>query len=251
MPPKNAKKNRSVKRRKSESAIKPRRKHKKTVRFSSPLEQPNIHCHRKNNVVFCHSGLEQRESAYGTGTFATTPILKDAEILREKTHNLEESKQDDTYIFKLIRKLLDDSNVKPLLDDLVPHEPDEYMPHFGDPQETMRQQFLPEIPRDRAHLYYTKYKRNNFGFGDNPGFLFYGTKMNHSCDPNIHYEKDCDHMVFRATRNIQPGEELFDSYINSSMSKSDRQQELLRRYGFQCTCNKCKSQYLDSINIVK
>ena len=239
MPVQKGKPTKSIRRKKAK-----RRNHKKTVRFARPIVQPatpspDVHCYRKNNVIYCHKGIEHRPSRHGTGTFAVHPILKNTEILREKPYHLDEPRTDETYIFKLLRKLLDDPQIKPLVDDLVPHEPDEYMPHFGDPQESMRQQFLPDIPRERAHLYYTKYKRNNFGFGDQPGFLFYGTKMNHSCNPNVHYERDGDHMVFRATRDIQPGEELFDSYINSNMSRNDRQQELLRRYGFQCMCDKC------------
>ena len=46
-------------------------------------------------------------------------------------------------------------------------------------------------------------------------------------------------MVFETTRDIEPNEEVFDSYINYNEPKTIRQRELLRRYGFTCGCKKC------------
>jgi SET domain-containing protein len=86
--------------------------------------------------------------------------------------------------------------------------------------------------------------RNWFTYDDKAVILFYGTKLNHSCNPNIKYMKEGNVMVFRTKRPIQPGEELFDSYINCQMCKADRQSKLKRCYGFDCQCDKCNHEIL-------
>jgi hypothetical protein len=199
-------------------------------------------CIRKGKVLFCHPSLEQRPSKYGKGTFATKDIPEGEVVLREKLYNLSHPKKDVSYSFRLIRELLDDPHAKKQFLDLVPLEKDPYFPKLTEEQEMHRKQILPELTPEEAHIYYTKFARNAFGFGDHPGFLFYGTRMNHSCKPNVHYEKDGNHMVFRTTCPIRKGDEMLDSYINWRKPREERQAELLRRYGFSCGCSKCEAE---------
>ena len=65
--------------------------------------------------------------------------------------------------------------------------------------------------------------------------------MNHDCRPNTHYH--FDHELMRqhvhATRIIEAGEELTDSYIEVLQSREDRRDTLEWSWGFKCTCRQC------------
>jgi SET domain-containing protein len=49
-------------------------------------------------------------------------------------------------------------------------------------------------------------------------------------------------MVFKAKRDIQAGEELFDSYISCDVPREERQKTLKQRYGFHCACSRCNKE---------
>ena len=188
--------------------------------------------------MYKHPGLYQKQNEYGLGTYTKSFIPSGTIILKERPHNLTHiTKDDPTYIFQLIKHLL--ATRKKEFLSMVPESVEK-----GEDYNNIRyyhETFLPELSEDEMKVYYTKYKRNAFKFGVNPGFLFYGTRLNHSCDPNVKYSP-CDkniQMVFETTRDIEPNEEVFDSYINYNEPKTIRQRELLRRYGFTCGCKKC------------
>ena len=65
--------------------------------------------------------------------------------------------------------------------------------------------------------------------------------MNHDCRPNTHYHFNDDTMqqVVHATRTIEKGEELTDSYIDFMVSREERQEMLFHNWGFRCTCRQC------------
>jgi hypothetical protein len=46
-----------------------------------------------------------------------------------------------------------------------------------------------------------------------------------------------------ANKHIKKGEEIFISYINESMSYSDRQEKLKEMYFFECKCEKCRYRW--------
>jgi SET domain-containing protein len=87
-----------------------------------------------------------------------------------------------------------------------------------------------------------KLKRNMFKFYNTPGICFIATRMNHSCDPNITYRVVGNELVFKTLKPIKKNEELFDSYIDYNLPKKERQDLLLKRYGFHCTCTKCMNE---------
>jgi SET domain len=78
-------------------------------------------------------------------------------------------------------------------------------------------------------------------------------KMNHSCDPNVVvlYKTGgwgplhplVAHAV--ALRDIEDGEELCISYIDSTGPLEKRQEEL-KHYGFTCRCSKCEKEKIDA-----
>jgi hypothetical protein len=194
-------------------------------------------------MVFCHNGICIKPSNYGMGTFASENIPANTELLRETPHTLDESRSSD-YIYKLIRKLLDNPETRPQLESLVPLSIDPNDPYIT-PYESMAEghrRYLPELSADKMRLLHTKLKRNWFSCNDRPGVLFTGTRMNHSCNPNVTYSMDGNNMVFRTTRPIKRNEEIFDSYIGTNLPYHARQTDLKQRYGFDCGCDKCRQK---------
>ncbi|KAF4612720.1 hypothetical protein D9613_011817 [Agrocybe pediades] len=67
-----------------------------------------------------------------------------------------------------------------------------------------------------------------------------GSRINHSCRPNINHKFDLDAfcLSFFAERDIPSGKQLSYSYCYMGQSAADRQAELAP-YGFSCTCPSC------------
>ena len=63
--------------------------------------------------------------------------------------------------------------------------------------------------------------------------------INHSCTPNALALFSGSEIVIRATKNIQPGEEITISYIEILQTTKERHNELQERYFFQCQCERC------------
>ena len=62
-----------------------------------------------------------------------------------------------------------------------------------------------------------------------------------SCNPNLLYEFNCETvlMEYRAASDIKAGEEICNSYIDTSMSFAERQKYLKDSYDFTCSCKGC------------
>lgn len=73
------------------------------------------------------------------------------------------------------------------------------------------------------------------------------SRLNHSCCPNCEstFHEDINQKQIYASRAIRKGEELCISYIDVRATRSKRL-ELLGMWGFQCACDACASQDLDS-----
>jgi len=67
------------------------------------------------------------------------------------------------------------------------------------------------------------------------------SRFNHSCRPNLHHawQRGSGFREVRAIRNIDKGAELCISYIDLCLSRAERQNQLLTRYGFFCQCEAC------------
>lgn len=74
--------------------------------------------------------------------------------------------------------------------------------------------------------------------------------MNHSCIPNIsvrHLDQRTalSRITVIARRDIEPGEELFITYVNPQMPLENRRKQLLE-WGFgECKCSRCTAEELD------
>lgn len=76
--------------------------------------------------------------------------------------------------------------------------------------------------------------------------------LNHSCDPNAVMvfphsldtaSNDEPRMHLVSIRDISPGEQVFVSYIDTSLPRELRQKELKEVYNFQCHCNACTNEF--------
>ena len=188
-----------------------------------------------------------KQSKYGTGTFATIDIPADTIILKEKPYCLNKNVPlDEFYIYKMIDTFLSDKqyiksflslvpkkiNSKDLVSSRMSYEDLKYG----------HQTYLPQLTKAEMILYYMKLKRNMFTFHNSPGICFIATRMNHSCDPNISYTTVGDYLQFKTLKPIHKNDELFDSYIDYRLPKKERQEMLLKRYGFHCKCTKCMNE---------
>ena len=187
-----------------------------------------------------HPALFQKEGKYGMSTYTKKDIATGTIIIREKMKNIHTlTRLSDEYAFALIAEMLKTHEAQ--FDNLTPSKLDATIDINYETMRERHEKYLPSLTREDAILAYAKYKRNAFSFHMNPGFLFYATKLNHSCIPNVkYYPSDNNTMVFETIRPIKANEEVFDSYINSWLPYDERQQLLMKRYGFTCKCEKCK-----------
>ncbi|KAF2252989.1 SET domain-containing protein [Trematosphaeria pertusa] len=64
--------------------------------------------------------------------------------------------------------------------------------------------------------------------------------LNHSCDPNAYVVMDGPGVELRALKDIKKDEEIYISYIDTTIPYARRQTELKERWFFTCRCSKCR-----------
>ena len=194
---------------------------------------------RSKKQDYVHPALYQKQGAYGMSTFSRETIPVGTMIIREKINNIRNmTKESNDYSFALIAQLLKTNNTK--FANLVPATLDETTVIDYETIKDRHLKYLPSLSKEEAILNYMKYKRNAFSFNMNPGILFYATKLNHSCNPHVkYYPSENNMMVFETIRQINAGDEVFDSYISSYLPPEERKSTLMSRYGFECKCEKC------------
>uniref|UniRef100_A0A8C5GWP4 [histone H3]-lysine(4) N-trimethyltransferase n=1 Tax=Gouania willdenowi TaxID=441366 RepID=A0A8C5GWP4_GOUWI len=69
--------------------------------------------------------------------------------------------------------------------------------------------------------------------------------MNHSCSPNVIVTYKGTAAEVRAVQEINPGEEIFNSYIDLLYPTEDRKERLLESYFFTCQCTECTTKSKD------
>lgn len=172
----------------------------------------------------------------GLGFWATERIPKNTVVLAEQPLMLKKASESTVdAMFELIGKALctnRDAFLK-----LTPRNQctDPFFLEYSRLKDAHRR-WLPDISRETARLYATKYVRNAFSTKDGPALLFDGAVFNHSCDPNVVFALQAGVMVFRTCRDVEEGEQLFDRYGNADGSKKYHA-HLLRQYGFRCACS--------------
>uniref|UniRef100_A0A8D1DXD6 [histone H3]-lysine(4) N-trimethyltransferase n=1 Tax=Sus scrofa TaxID=9823 RepID=A0A8D1DXD6_PIG len=70
--------------------------------------------------------------------------------------------------------------------------------------------------------------------------------LNHSCDPNCSIVFNGPHLLLRAVRDIEAGEELTICYLDMLMTSEERRKQLRDQYCFECDCFRCQTQDKDA-----
>ncbi|KAF9074395.1 hypothetical protein BDP27DRAFT_187636 [Rhodocollybia butyracea] len=130
-----------------------------------------------------------------------------------------------------------------------------YMQAFKEPSSVLEQKKLARIIKkpvkaeiSQGLFQYDAFLRNlgkmNLNLEAHGGLYVLHSHLNHSCDPNIsirHLEQRSalSRITAIATKDIEPGEELFITYVNPMLPVHSRQEEL-RGWGFgKCSCSRC------------
>lgn len=200
-------------------------------------------------LKFIHPSIEITQCEYGNGFIALDDISENTIILEEyplilPDFTLQNVKSRSEYFVKSIKFLLENHNELFMrLAPIEPVNPSEYarfVPTFW----IYKSKYFPELSEMEYWHFVLKYMRNGYGFGtDKSCILNFGTNFNHSCDPNVCFEKKDDVMSFRSSKNIKRGEQIYISYL-TNLKKKDylfRQRLLKFQYGFCCLCEKCIS----------
>ncbi|KAK2085907.1 SET and MYND domain-containing protein 3 [Saguinus oedipus] len=69
-----------------------------------------------------------------------------------------------------------------------------------------------------------------------------GVGLYPSCDPNCSVVFNGPHLLLRAVRNIEVGEELTICYLDMLMTSEERRKQLRDQYCFECDCLRCQTQ---------
>lgn len=74
------------------------------------------------------------------------------------------------------------------------------------------------------------------------GLFLLGARFNSSCVPNVnnHWDAREGRLVFRAVRDIAPGEEMCLGYCKLLAKRDERRAVLQERFGFECRCEACE-----------
>lgn len=138
---------------------------------------------------------------------------------------------------------------------LIPYELDSKVINNNEINEHIKtlpnymQDFFNNIDSKRLRLLIAKFYRNAFRNNNDKisrpssAVLIEGALLNHSCNNNIDFyvSKNGDY-IFETNRNINEGEELCDTYIDTTLSFKKRQLRFLTQYNFICTCIKCTNK---------
>lgn len=73
------------------------------------------------------------------------------------------------------------------------------------------------------------------------GLFLLGARFNSSCVPNVNnrWDPERGQIVFRAVRDIYPGEELCIGYGKLLAKREERREELRAKFAFDCLCEAC------------
>ncbi|KAG5676952.1 hypothetical protein PVAND_006745 [Polypedilum vanderplanki] len=106
--------------------------------------------------------------------------------------------------------------------------------------------FLDNFMRQQMKVIIT----NSFGLTENEneigsGIFPFASYFNHSCAPNVGKITVNGHLVFIVLRPIEKNQQLFVCYRQNFFhcDLQERQDEILKSYGFVCTCEACEKNY--------
>ncbi|WQF85703.1 Putative SET domain-containing protein [Colletotrichum destructivum] len=168
----------------------------------------------------------------GLGLVANQPIRRGQRIMAHPP---------TVVVHRRFVDVVDLENQYRLLDDAIAQLPDE-----------TREAFIEQVGQSADHtslghkihdIMHTNSFELSLGIRDGHHFGNYPevSRFNHDCRPNVAFyidDSDMRHYT-HAVRDIQPGEELTISYLDSLRARVVRQDRAQRNWGFGCTCAHC------------
>jgi hypothetical protein len=197
----------------------------------------------------------------GRSIVATTNIRKDTIILKERPILLAEDVYDALYQIYHDEDSSPDEIQQELIDkfeSLAPDTLDKMIITTEDIQQELETipQYMREFLNNMIHnnstnfrILVAKFYRNAFRYTlsstasvSPSAILIEGALLNHSCCNNVDFMiSPHGEFIFTTNRDIYEGEELCDTYIDTTLSTKKRQIQLQSQYGFTCTCEKCQN----------
>jgi tetratricopeptide (TPR) repeat protein len=213
---------------------------------------------------------ERRESkGHGYGLFATKDIDAGLIILCEKALCIVWSHEADGWTALTVDARDSQTRVQPvgLTKAIVaklmanPSQIEKATSLFGDHKGLGKQLLIKDgTPVVDTFQIHDIVSRNAFGPGEtfvtgkqdgrkaSTGLWVRSAYINHSCIPNAKKDSVGDLMIFRATRPIKAGEEIFHCY-SESIDLKDRAANLEKTWGFVCDCRLCKAEKKDGAQV--
>ncbi|EGC39563.1 hypothetical protein DICPUDRAFT_86015 [Dictyostelium purpureum] len=87
------------------------------------------------------------------------------------------------------------------------------------------------------------------------GYFYKAALLNHSCEPNTFFSIQNSTLEMRVVKDINKGEQIFDSYVDLLLPTIERQKILLKSKNFVCDCSRCtditeNSRFVSSIHCI-
>ncbi len=190
----------------------------------------------------------------GRGFISTEPINKDEIVLIESPDIFIE-KYIESPLFEIIHEIIC-SNQLDKFNQFVPFAINNIesrlikeLKNIKNPKIKNKFDKFAKLDDYQLSLLIRKYMQNAFNMDNSktqikPCILFWGAIFNHSCDPNIDFKFDSNknQMIFYSNKKIGKNIELSDSYIDTKLCYELRQQQLISRYNFICSCTRCSNK---------
>ncbi|KAJ7097616.1 hypothetical protein C8R44DRAFT_843609 [Mycena epipterygia] len=100
------------------------------------------------------------------------------------------------------------------------------------------------LARDQGNVFGMYEMGEGAGDSEMLGWSMYvsASYFNHDCAPNVRKVRAGRALLFYATRDVTPGEELCINYIDVADTVADRRNQLALNWYFDCVCKRCERE---------
>lgn len=117
-----------------------------------------------------------------------------------------------------------------------------------DQQKKLRELYTNRPYASTAQWYRGICMTNSFNVDGDMKVAYKASRINHSCNSNSTRSCDepSDEVMIHAWRDIEEGDEITTNYIDSGLTKAERQESLQKVHKFECACDLCSLPAEDS-----
>lgn len=111
----------------------------------------------------------------------------------------------------------------------------------NDQQKKLRELYTNRPYTSTAQWYRGICMTNSFNVDGDIKVAYKASRINHSCNSNStrSWDEPSDEVMIHAWRDIEEGDKITTNYINSGLTKAERQESLQRVHKFECVCDLC------------